>query len=407
MATLLNKINESYADRDNDLIKYAHLAQTLIILSDNVDSVSLELNRLQNVLAFIKASTMHHSVLSTKEIRAILNKLINLYGKDKVIDIDIREYYNIIKLGSYYVGNTVVIVYQFPIFIPLTYDLYKLSIIPNKYHEVLIPPSPFLAISQKDSKNIEAECPKTSKWFICEEKRSLQSRPSQDCIHELITTQRKSSSCTPIAISLEQPAYEELDDRYYTISFPATTKIHLSCGQDLYKEVQGSYLLSIPQNCYMETPQLTIANMKDRLKGHVLKIMDLPIENPDNQSPAPTLKLNSVNLDHLHATNMKIMQQQPHIINATNDYGIYHTTIPMYVALSGACALISYFTYRRYWANQKKKSNGDPEHQPRRPERIYAIPEPKERMSSNQPPPQFTTKIIGGVCSSGGGVTRC
>lgn len=406
MAALLNRINESNADKDNDLIKYAHLAQILIILSDNVDAISQELNRLQNVLAFIKTSTMHHSILSIDEIRAILNKLTSLYSREEIVDIDIREYYNIIKLGSYYTRNNIVIVYKFPIFLPQTYDLYKLSIIPNKYHEVLIPSSPFLATFQKDSKNIEAECPKTNKWFICEEKRSLQSHFSQDCIHELINTQKKSSKCKPVAITLDQPAYEELDDRHYTISFPVPTKVHLSCGQDLYKEVQGSYLLTIPQDCYIETPQITIANKKNRLKGHVLKIMDLPVEDVDNQPPVPTLKLNSINLDHLHAANMKIMQQQPHI-PATNDYGIYHTTIPMYIALTGACALMGYFIYRRYWSKAKKTPDEEPQCHPRRPERIYALPEPKERISCNQPPPQFTTKIIGGGCSSGGGVTRC
>lgn len=350
---------------------------------------------------------MHHSVLSIDEIRSILNKSITLYGNEKVVDLDIREYYNIIKVGSYYVGNSIVIVYKFPIFQPHIYDLYKLSIIPNKNHEALIPPFPFLAIFQKDFKYIEAECPKTSKWYLCEEKRSLQTRSSQDCIHQLITTQKRSSICKPVTIALDQPAYEELDDRYYTISFPAPTKIHLSCGQDQYKEIRGSYLAIIPQNCYIETPQLTISNTKDRLKGHVLKIMDLPIEDTNTQSPGPTLKLNSVNLDHLHATNLKMVQQSPLNLQATNDYGVYHTTIPLYVVLIGACALISYWAYRKYCSKSKTTPDEIPQEHPSHLETVYALPETRTRTSCSQPPPQFTTKIIGGGCSTGGGVTRC
>ncbi|XP_060802778.1 uncharacterized protein LOC106142071 isoform X1 [Amyelois transitella] len=407
MADLINRINESDASRDYDLIKYAHLAQMLIILSDNVDSISQELTRLQNILAFIRTSTMHHSAISLDEIRNILHKLTAIYGRDRIIDLDIREYYELVRLGSYYVGNNIVIVYKFPIFQLPIYDLYKLSIIPNRFHEVLIPPSPFLAIFQKDFKNIEAECPKSSKWFICEEKRSLQNRPSQSCIPELITTQKKNPTCQPIAITLDQIAYEELDDRYYTINFPSPTKIHLSCGQDLYKEVNGSYLLTIPQNCYIETSQLHITNKKDRLKGHVLKIMDLPHKETNIQTPAPTLKLNSINLEHLHTTNTKIMQESPHIIQATNDYGIYHTTIPLYLSLFGACALVSYVAYRKYVLNSKGTTDDNPQSCPDQPERIYTIPEPSERTRCNQPPPQFTTKIIGGGCSSAGGVTRC
>lgn len=292
--TLINKISESDATNEYDLIKYAHFAQVLIILSDNVDSISQELARLQNTLAFIRVSTMHHSLLSSLEIRNLVDRLTTLYGNSKLVDLDIREYYDVIQLGSYYLGNEIVIVFKFPIFTPHTYDLYQLSIVPNKNHEILIPSSRFLAIHEKDFKYIEAECPKTSNWFLCEEKRSSQNRPSQDCLHQPITTQRRKSICSPVTVTLEQPAYEELDDRHYTINFPVSTKVHLSCGRDLYKEYHGSYLAIIPQTCYLETSEFIISNAKDRLKGHVLTITDLPKE-PDYNISKATIKLNSIN----------------------------------------------------------------------------------------------------------------
>jgi hypothetical protein len=104
METLINKITESDASRDNDLLKYAHFAQILLIQSDNIDSISQELNKLQNILAFIKVSTMHHSSLSSPEMQKLVNRLSSLYGNSKLIDLDIREYYDIVKLGSYYMG---------------------------------------------------------------------------------------------------------------------------------------------------------------------------------------------------------------------------------------------------------------------------------------------------------------
>lgn len=199
---LLKKINEAEASRDNDLVKYAHLAQTLMILTDNVDSISQELLKLQNILAFIRASTTHHSVLNLYAIRDIIRKLKVLYGSERVVDLDIREYFDIIKLGSYYVGNSIVIVYKIPIVLPSSYDMYKLSIIPNKNHEILIPPFPYLAIHEKDFKYIEAECPKTSKWYLCEEKRNQPNRSPDDCIQHLISTQQRNNMCSPTTISL-------------------------------------------------------------------------------------------------------------------------------------------------------------------------------------------------------------
>ncbi|KAL4713626.1 hypothetical protein ACJJTC_017667 [Scirpophaga incertulas] len=100
----------------------------------------------------------------------------------------------------------------------------KIKTVPNKNNEVLVPPSPFLAIFEKDFKHIEAECPKTSKWFLCIENQSLKRRPSEDCIHQLITTQQRSTTCNPVTVTLDQPAYDVLDDRHYTINFPNPTK---------------------------------------------------------------------------------------------------------------------------------------------------------------------------------------
>lgn len=95
-------------------MKYAHLAQILMILTDNVDSISQELLKLQDVLAF----TTHHSVLNLYTFRDIIHKLKVLYSSERVADLDIREYFDIIKLGSYYIGNSIVIVYNFPILLP-------------------------------------------------------------------------------------------------------------------------------------------------------------------------------------------------------------------------------------------------------------------------------------------------
>lgn len=403
---LLKKIHEAEASRDNDLVKYAHLAQTLMILTDNVDSISQELLKLQNILAFIRASTTHHSVLNLYAIRDIIRKLKVLYGSERVVDLDIREYFDIIKLGSYYVGNSLVIVYKIPIVLPSSYNMYKLSIIPNKNHEILIPPFPYLAIHEKDFKYIEAECPKTSKWYLCEEKRNQPNRSPDDCIQHLISTQQRNNRCSPTTISLSKSAYEELDEKHYSISFPVSTKVHLSCGQDLYQTLQGSYLAIIPQQCYIETPEFTISNIHDRLKGQALKIMDLPKSNYVTPSSTPIFKLNSINLNQLHATNKKISLQSPLQLDANNDYALYHTTIPMYLLLSGACALTCGLLYRKYRPTLRKKSHQVSEESQAELQGVYALPIPTIRgVDPNPVPAQFTTNF-NTRCSSGGGVTQ-
>lgn len=405
--TIIAKIRKSVATNDNDLIKYAHLAQVFLILSDNVDLLSLEITKLENNLAFIRTSSMHHSVISPDSIRDIVNKMKSLYGKENIIDLDTREYYDIIKLGSYYTDNSIVIVYKFPVTLPQTYNLFKLSIVPNKYNEILTPSSPFLAIHSKDFKYIEAECPKTSKGYLCEEMRNLRSRTSPDCIHQLIITQQRGTVCHPLSIQLENPAFEELDDRHYTVSFPKPTKVHLSCGQDLHQILQGSYLLILPHKCFIETPEFLITNTKDRIKGQAMKIMDLPKTSSTPTTKALPFKLTSINLDHLHATSSKIAMQNPMESITLTDYSLYHTTIPMYV-LFGACVIImATIIYRKYML--QKKDNPDeslkPQHQI---PRIYAVPVASRSLSSDaaQPPAQFTTRVFNTRCTTGGGVTQ-
>lgn len=120
---LLEKIRETEITKDYDLTKYAHLAQVFLILGDNVDSISQELQKLQDALALIKLSSLHHSILSINSIKDMLNRLELLYGKNRIINLDVREYYDVIKIGSYYSENNIVIVYRFPIVLENIYEM--------------------------------------------------------------------------------------------------------------------------------------------------------------------------------------------------------------------------------------------------------------------------------------------
>lgn len=384
--SLLNKIRDSDITRDTDLIKYAHLAQAFLVLTDNVESVFQEIYKLEDALAFIKVKSMPHSILTLDSIKAILSRLVSLYNKESVLELDAREYYDVVKIGFFYADNRIVIVYKFPILKPQNYNLFRLSIVPNEYNQILIPPYPLLAIHQKDAKYIVAECPKTSKGYLCDRENNFQSQTSEDCIQQLIITQQQEDKCQPVSIHLEKAALEQLDDRHYTTYFPNDTKIHLSCGQDTYKTLRGSYLVTLPYTCHMKTPDFTISNDEDRVKGNPIKIMNIPAEQRTVHPSSPTLKLNTIRLEHLHAENLKISQQQ--LISRTGGNNVlYHTTIPTYTIIMGAAVLISIIVYRR------RKSHQDITQRPNADnielQGVYAVPsERKEDI-----PAQFTTRL--------------
>lgn len=74
-----------------------HLSQYLVILEDNVETLSEALTKLEST-----------------NIYNMLNRLSTLYTKDEIFELNLRESYDIITLGYYYAENMVVIAYKVP-----------------------------------------------------------------------------------------------------------------------------------------------------------------------------------------------------------------------------------------------------------------------------------------------------
>lgn len=77
LQTIIKKVSEN----DYHLIKFARFAQLLAIISENVEDLLDELVKVENSLAFIHASTMHHSMLDIDSLNNMLIKLRDIYGK--------------------------------------------------------------------------------------------------------------------------------------------------------------------------------------------------------------------------------------------------------------------------------------------------------------------------------------
>lgn len=154
----------------NDLVRFAKFAQLLTIISDNADDLLLEISRIEDILAFIRASSTHHSMLSIDTLGNMTNRLRSIYSPDQILDADLREYYAVIKPGYYYTDKRIVIIFKVPIVSPDKFKLYRLAIVPNKLMYTFIPPYPFIATDGKVFEYIEAECPKFNQFHLCEER---------------------------------------------------------------------------------------------------------------------------------------------------------------------------------------------------------------------------------------------
>lgn len=390
------KINETLrvllnvTDKTDDLIKYTRFSQILTILSNNVDDLMLELIKIENTLAFIRASSTHHSSLDIDSLRIMVNRLEKIYSKDEILRLELREYYNIISPGSYFNEKQIVIVFKFPIVSKDIYDLYRLSIVPNKNQQALIPTYPFIATNDKSFVYIEAECSKYNNWYLCEKEVTHQIRTKSDCIQELISNQALQESCQFTTVFMSKEAMEKLDDQHYILSFPHPTKIQLVCGREDFISLQGSYLVTIPTSCHLRTTEFTLINENDEIQGQPLKLINIPYDAEKQDAASNYIHLNSINLRGLHNIQNKIMIRQPvKLENAQSDV-LYHTTIPFYVVMLSATILIIVLLSYRYQClpcKDNTKSNSK--------DHIYAVPEKNEdHMSKDKAPATFALRVL-------------
>lgn len=387
------KLNETlYLLLDHDayvqhsLIKYAKLAQLMSIITDNIDDLSHELERIENALALTRTASTHHSMLGINTLKQMLSELENYYNKDQLLDIELREYYNVIETGSFYSGKRIVLAFKVPIISPFNYDFYKLPIAPNKANQALVPPYPFVATHEDLYVYIEAECPKYSTRYLCHEKLNQHLRSDPDCIQELLHNQRLDESCklTPIVILKED--IQRLDDRHYIAVFPILTQVQLACERNDYQMLKGSYLITIPSQCSIRTKDSSIYNTNDRIEGQPMKILNIPEDAIPKVTLPITVTLSSIDLNDLQAIQDKISSQSSlHLSEVTTD-SLYHTTVPFYVLLLSALALAIVILCRKYVTCLKKHTT-EFEIAPETPgtSHIYATPEMKKPQKSQHP----------------------
>lgn len=381
---------DSNAFRESSLIKYAKFAQLLDIISRNTEDLMDELFRIENSLAFIRASTTHHSMIDIGVLKIMLDVMKKTYNNNQVLDLELREYYDIIKPGYYYTEKKIVIIFRFPVFSNIIFNLYKLSIVPNKNHQALIPSYPFIATSEMTFVYMEAECPKVRNWFLCEKGTHHQVRTKPDCIQQLIINQALQESCRFTNVSISREAMEKLDDQHYVLYLPAPARVQLSCERDDFNSLQGSYLATIPPGCHLRTTAFTITNENNELKGQPLKLMKIPYDVEKQTVNSNHVTLNSISLKGLHDIQRKAMMETPMQLNLQQRDTLYHTTVPFYATLLSASALVIIIAYKRY----KSRKVSLPTNSIERTD-IYDVPtDQAEQSSHGRLPAKFSLNVL-------------
>lgn len=329
---------------------YFHLAQLFSILTENTQDLLDEVIRFENILAFSRTNSMHHSILSITELNNMISKLITLYGSNKILNIDIRNFYDIIKLGYYFIDKRIVIVLQLPIMSSQIYDFYRLCPVPNVNSEIILPPFPYIATNSQEFVYMEAECQKIDTWYICEQKMSHHTHTELDCIYHLLYHHELHDVCHPIHILLQKEALLQLDSQHYIISFPKKTMVQTYCEDEKHHLLEGSFLATIPRNCTINAPAFTIVNVNDKVRGHAVEIITVPKESTaDSVKQIPRYNLTTIDLNKLHEIQHQVTMELPVKSESMDMSSVYHTTVPTYsiVVLSAIVLIIVLYLRQR------------------------------------------------------------
>lgn len=332
----LDEIISSVNMTNYHLTDYIKVNSLYILIKVNLDKILLHLTLLENSIAFSKVGIIHHSVINTKDIQYISNILLSLYEKQELLInevTDLRDYYDLVKCGSYYVDNTVVFVLKFPIMYKNTFTYYHLFPTPTYNNSLLIPPKPYLAMNEDSHQYMETECPKYHDKYHCDDAALTVSSRDDDCTYLLLLKQEISSSCQYLQFKSNLEILLKIDDVHYLLSNPNSTKIKLLCKEESYQVIKDTYLLEVPEGCSFSTNQHTVKNYQNVLRGHPIKLLSFMETNISVSNPGQPLKLENVPLDQLYKLSA-LIEKENYIKPVYESKESHHLwTAPLYVFL--------------------------------------------------------------------------
>lgn len=319
--------------RLSDFIKINSLFNLLKI---NLQNILNCITSLENALSFSKLSVTHHSVISSQNINFMFNILRNQYEPSELLvheNTEIRDYYDIIECGSYYVDNVIVFVLKFPIMHLDTFTYYHLFSTPTFNNTILIPPKPYLAMNSNNYHYMDGECKRFQEIYYCPEVDLIATSKPNDCIYQLILKQEICSSCSLVQFKAGTEIIQKLDDFHYILSFIKETRIEYRCDREEYQSLLGTYLFEVPEGCTVSTKLNHIKNYKNLIKGTPIKLLSFPVFKINIENKDKPLLLENVPLEQINKLQNLIEKENILNLDALQDKSYHYWTVPIYTVL--------------------------------------------------------------------------
>lgn len=312
---------------------------TLELIINSLLILQIQLNEISNALTFANLNKVHPSFLSLENLNIIFNKIKTLYSSKQIVQFkNYLSYYSLLGIQAISKENRLIFLIHFPILIPFEFTTYFIYPIPI-FNKIISPPKPYLILNERNELyQYQLEpCEEIEKTFYCH--NYLQTE--EDCIVNIVT-QNKASNCTAVPVNLDEPIANQVTPQNILFTTPKNIIITESCSVEKHHELTpGSYLISIPTNCYFRiNDEIFLSGNEDLPPAKVIQLPQLNLsEIPERPSK---IKLTKMDLEEIKHLTTKINSQ--HEIFLPKDKPVEDHSTPIWIIIL-ICLFISILVF--------------------------------------------------------------
>lgn len=341
----------------NNLNSYITFQGILSQINLDCQNIITFMDNLEDAIMFAKLNTLHNSIISSLELKQIIDYLKTIYSENQIPKFEnILSYYQIFGTQVTFSKTKLIFAIHVPIIKPETFTFYHLyPVIQN--NKVIIPKYPYLAQTFKEVQFEENTCPSLEETYYCPE----QFHPPDSCTLQLIKS-TSTTGCQILEINVEESILEQVTPKEVLILPTRKEKIFAQCKTDQYLEIEVPTLIKIPIHCSIEANNKKFIHDVKLQQGKPLLLPTVEIAKINTTRLYQTPNYTKINFEEIYR--LKDLTNQLTPIQEIDGPIIESSTIISIVTLSIIVIVLFVIirkkqiilNYLRRKSNQSKKS---------------------------------------------------
>lgn len=312
----INKYQGIVTNEKNSLYKDTVYLSIINQLFLNLNSVINFLNSIENAVTFARLGIVHPDILKINDLKLILKEFSELHDKSEILDLDLYNWYSIIKTNCYFSNETLIFVLEFPLTDGELFDYYHLFPIPTSNNTILIPTKPYMALSSTHYQYMETRCQNINNYYICPQE-DLRSAPENDCVGSLLNG--NPVHCTFTEIEQPKSSIEQINSDHLLVISKNQVKITSFCKDQELQIIQGRNLITIPKNCTIQINNKKYGNHQNQRPVSPLLLPSIEIHNKTDIKKLGKIKIENIPLSEMYNIQKSLNSLNPVTIDEIND----------------------------------------------------------------------------------------